>query len=187
MGCTLNCCATSSASSSLFFFRCTSTPSSFRLLAARPLRFLLRCSSTSFERAISPCSRLFEKSTCYSDSSPRTSKSNSYSPSPSLPACARSSQNSLAFLMVARWCAYSSLHSYWSWVLYRGGFAGERAGALASCESLAVKRANLRACTCLSNLVRVIWRVSSMCDVTSASRFSVACSWCVFSSSLQRR
>lgn len=110
IGCTLNCMATSSASSSLFFFLygCAETLSSLRLLLARPLLFLLCSSSTSLDRAISTLSRLLEKSTCCSEDRPLNYRSKGHSPvsrySPvpvSLAPEHLSSLNSLCFLTVA--------------------------------------------------------------------------------------
>lgn len=72
-GGTLNCCATNSANSSLFFFLWHSTSS---FLAVLPRRFLPCCSS-SLDFTISSLTRLFEN-TGFSDSrAPRSYKSNS--------------------------------------------------------------------------------------------------------------
>jgi hypothetical protein len=156
---------------------------------------LLCCSSTSFDRTISSLSRLFENSPCSSDTRPRSYRSNSHSPPTAYrcshpPVAGRSSANYFCFLTVARGC-YCYFLYYWSragCVLAGRGECGDREWwAWASYELWARKRANLRAWICFSYFRRLIWRESSMREVTYASLFSAACNCCSRYSSLHRR
>lgn len=186
IGCTLNCMATSSASSSLFFFLYgwAETLSYFRLLPDRPLLFLLSYSSTSFERAISTLRRLLENTTCCSEDRPLNYKSkwhssaSRYSPVPvSLTAEPLSSLNSLCFLTVASCssCFYYRLAGGYSLANDESDWGGCKES---SWGSLLINLENFKAWICFSYLIFVIFRESSMREVLSASFFSADCSCC---------